>query len=1132
LAPGFKQFAIFCQEAGIDASSDETVAMPAGIISDSDDDEEEEEEISNDRKRRENPWTSAKTKAETDKTFKINGPKLTENTRLPDLLPNIIPDEEHRQPVSEMSQLLALHHQYGHVPMRKLQEMAKQGILPRKLAKCEIPTCSACLFAKATKRPWRGKTRKGEGHDETPTEVGDVVSVDQLESPTPGLIAQMTGTLTTKRYKYATVYVDQRSRFGYVHLQKTTSAEETIEGKNAFETYARSHGVTVKNYLADNGIFKANLWVNDCKAKGQGLTFAGVNAHHQNGVAERRIRELQDMARTMLIHANSRWSDSVTTNLWPYAIRNANEAINNTPNFKDEERKTPVELFSNSRVTANPRHWKPFGCPVYVLVNQLQSGKPFHKWQKRSKIGIYLGKSPQHGRSVALVLSRETGLVSPQFHVAFDPSFRTVKDTTTKSQWQLKAGFVMQPNMINERTLGTAGTRRDGSSTKTSANSKGARSTRKRKSQEVIDDSGEGDPETRKNKRAPAAAMGDRQATPKLTRAHGGTIEQADRNSGVRRRSSRKANPPPDERLKAMMTELVERTQSDIPGEIFAYSAMFPDQEHDHIDPFLAYKAVSDPDTLYYHQAMREPDRVEFESGMEKEIRDQFENGNFTVIRKSEVPDGQTILPAVWQMRRKRDARTGQIKKYKARLNIDGSRMRRGVHYNETYSPVASWNSVRMLLTMTAVHGWHTKQIDFVQAFAQAPVERTLYMKVPAGVKIEGGGDAKDYVLKIHRNIYGQKQAGRVWNKFLSNKLVNELGFKQSKVDECVYYRGKTLYVLYTDDSLLAGPDKDEIQVIIDELQVKAKLQITVEGDLADFLGVSIERKTDGTIHMTQPHLIDQILQDLRMMDESVKMRSTPAASSKVLSRHSSSPQFDGSFNYRSVIGKLNYLEKATRSDISFAVHQCARFVSDPRKEHGEAVRWLVRYLKGTKDKGTILKPMLGQDLEVYVDASFCGDWCQEEAATDRDTARSRHGYIIRYAGCPLLWKSQLQTEIAMSSTESEYTGLSYALRDAIPIMELLKEMKGMGFPIESSQAQVHCRVFEDNSGALEMAKVHKYRPRTKHLNVRLHHFRDYVERQEISIHAINTNDQPADYLTKALNEDTLKRHRLRVMGW
>ena len=186
--------------------------------------------------------------------------------------------------------------------------------------------------------------------------------------------------------------------------------------------------------------------------------------------------------------------------------------------------------------------------------------------------------------------------------------------------------------------------------------------------------------------------------------------------------------------------------------------------------------------------------------------------------------------------------------------------MRHGVHYNETYSPVASWNSVRMLLTLTAVHGWHTKQIDYVQAFAQAPVEKTLYMKIPAGVELEDGANTKEYVLQIHRNIYGQKQAGRVWNKYLVNKLVKELGFKQSKVDECVFYRGKTLYVLYTDDSLLAGPDLKEIEQVIYDLQHMAKLAITVEGDLADFLGVNIDRRDDGTIHLSQPHLIDQIL--------------------------------------------------------------------------------------------------------------------------------------------------------------------------------------------------------------------------------------------------------------------------------
>ena len=136
------------------------------------------------------------------------------------------------------------------------------------------------------------------------------------------------------------------------------------------------------------------------------------------------------------------------------------------------------------------------------------------------------------------------------------------------------------------------------------------------------------------------------------------------------------------------------------------------------------------------------------------------------------------------------------------------------------------------------------------------------------------------------------------------------------------------------------------------------------------------------------------------------------------------------------------------------------------------------------------------------------------------------------YKGCPLSWKSQLQTEIALSSTESEYTGLSYALREAIPIMEMLKEMKRNGFDIRCTVPKVHCKVFEDNSGALEIASVHKYRPRTKHLNIKLHHFRDFVVRGEISIHKIETEKQLADYLTKPLNEEKLARLRKIVMGW
>eukprot|EP00978_Attheya_sp_CCMP212_P012813 scaffold32019_cov54-Attheya_sp.AAC.4 len=104
---------------------------------------------------------------------------------------------------------------------------------------------------------------------------------------------------------------------------------------------------------------------------------------------------------------------------------------------------------------------------------------------------------------------------------------------------------------------------------------------------------------------------------------------------------------------------------------------------------------------------------------------------------------------------------TRKVKKWKARLNIDGSKVRQGIDYQETYAPVASRNSIQLLLTLTAVHGWHSTQLDYVLAFPQAPVEKELYMKIPRGFEIEGE-DPNEYILKLHRNVYGQKQSGRV----------------------------------------------------------------------------------------------------------------------------------------------------------------------------------------------------------------------------------------------------------------------------------------------------------------------------------------------------------------------------------
>ena len=186
-------------------------------------------------------------------------------------------------------------------------------------------------------------------------------------------------------------------------------------------------------------------------------------------------------------------------------------------------------------------------------------------------------------------------------------------------------------------------------------------------------------------------------------------------------------------------------------------------------------------------------------------------------------------------------------------------------------------------------------------------------------------------------------------------------------------------YILTTPFCLLLP--KKKVDNCIADIQASG-LNITMEGDVKDFLGVDIESHPDGTVTFSQPHLIKKILKALQM-DSKTTPKDTPAASSRILSHGTMSTLFDQSFHYQSVIGMLNYLDSGSRSDIAYATHQCARFAANPKMEHGKAVRWIGRYLIGTQDKGMIFMPDSSQGLEVYVDADFSGNWNQDEAPHD-----------------------------------------------------------------------------------------------------------------------------------------------------
>ena len=159
---------------------------------------------------------------------------------------------------------------------------------------------------------------------------------------------------------------------------------------------------------------------------------------------------------------------------------------------------------------------------------------------------------------------------------------------------------------------------------------------------------------------------------------------------------------------------------------------------------------------------------------------------------------------------------------------------------------------------------------------------------------------------------------------------------------------------------------------------------------------MKIDKRKDGSIHLTQPHLVDQIVKDLGQDNPKTLSKSTPAQSSKILLSHNQSDNFDKIFHYISVVGKLNYLEKCCRLDIAYATHQCACFSVNPERQHTIALHHLGRYLKGNMDKGTIYFPNMYKFIEVHVYVDFARNWDKEDSE-NTNTARSKHDFVISY---------------------------------------------------------------------------------------------------------------------------------------
>ena len=1099
-----------------------------------------------------------------------------------------------------------LHERHVHKHYGQINQWILDGTIdcPKSVAKAPDPLCPICQFGKARRQSHKKHTGSITAHAKA---AGDGVSADQMEATTPGLLPTTKGTPTKKRYLFCNFWVDHYSDFIYVTMHETKHAAELIKSKSEFEAFAARHNIRIKSYRADNGVYAASTFRIACDVLHQKLSFCAVGLHQQNGKAERTIGVIQTTARTILLHAVANWPTVVNDSFWPFAVRHAVNVHNCTSTNRNK--KTPWELFTGETPPWSSADLRVFGCPTYVLHKELQDGSKRQKWTARSWQGCYVGFSPMHARTVALIYNPATTHVSPQFHLVYDEQFSSVSGHSNASTNDLMqslfetskwASEILHPDSPSAqyffddywetptKSPSTApsspslpGTKRDihhisdpsehpillDTPTVLSNSHSLPRepgTTTSPVSQESVSPREPSDSDAATQLAQATSASDQLQRAYQYSALLGSATFQAWKRrcdiSGniyycpkfardpTKAPSVPETTPrdPPLHDLIHIFQVAIDHGFASIPQTTSPEGALNP-------DTLQAFQAAmqSTEDVLSQSQMLKAPDRADFEKVQIPEIRGLEKLGVFQYHNIRSLPKTAQLLNSIWSYRRKRKP-TGELLKHKARICTDGSQQKFGIDYWQTYAPVVNWSTVRLVLVLSAILDLKSCQVDFAQAFPQAPLSDPVYLKIPQGWyvdehnNLQKHADAKhrdrDNYIQLLRNLYGCKQGARNWWKHLSKGLIAR-GFHPSATDNCLYIRNDCLLVLYTDDCLIFAPHQTTIDDLITDL--KKDYLIGDTGSVQDFLGIRITKNTNGSIQMVQTGLINAILTDVGITD--CKTNYTPT--DQVLHPDTNGPPRREKWNYRSVIGKLNFLAQNTRPDISMAVHNCARFCTNPTQLHEIAIKRICRYLLLTKDKGLIMNPTSDFCLNMYVDADFAGTW-HKEFAQLRESVLSRTGFLITYCGCPVTWSSKLQSEIALSTTEAEYIALSMATRQLIPLRRIMNEITAHGpfqmnltskqpvqaftrsFTATPPKSLAPSIIYEDNEACIVLAENDHHKPRTKHISIKWHHFRDQIQNGSITIRKIASADNLADILTKPLVRVKHEALRKQMMGW
>jgi Reverse transcriptase (RNA-dependent DNA polymerase)/GAG-pre-integrase domain/gag-polypeptide of LTR copia-type len=858
--------------------------------------------------------------------------------------------------------------------------------------------------------------------------------------------------VSTTGFKYYVHFIDEYSHFSWIYFLH--SKDELVKVFSLFKEQ-------VENFLDK----KIKILQSDGGTEYKPLTRLFPQIIHQtscpytpqqNGLAERKHRHIVELSLAIMSHA------SIPLHFWDHIFQSVVFLINRLPPSHSSATSSPYHLLYNS----NPDYTflRVLGCLCYPLLRPYNS----HKLQFRSLPCIFLGYSTTqkgykcyHIATNKIYMTRNVRFVEHIF--PFSSVFSSTGDSISAQHPQTATHLGLQS--VSSSPLAAPSRPTSSACTMSSpAIHSGLHSTN----------------------------YGPSHTTPSSPAVLAQSVPHSTHETAPTSQTSTQPISP-------TQSGLSPSTVSTTPINIPSHSMVTRHQDNtrkiksfpDHVT-YLTTKHPLPPipddyiEPTTFHQANKIP---QWRAAMAQELNALLLNKIWVLVPPSA---DYNIIGCKWIYKLKRNS-DGSIDRFKARLVAKGYNQAEGIDYEDTFSPVVKPTIIRIVLSLAVSHKWPIRQLDVNNAFLHGDLHEEVYMSQPLGFI---DSTYPSHVCRLTKALYGLKQAPRAWFHKLASSLL-ALGFIASTSDPSLFLchtsTSLTIVLIYVDDILLTGSDSSFILQLISSLSTSFSLKDL--GSLHYFLGVQV-KSNNTDLHLSQPKYIRDIL--LRAKMDGAKPCSTPCISGKPLSKFQGTPMPDPQL-YRSIVGALQYAT-IIRPDISYAVNKASQFMHAPTSDHWDAVKRILRYLKGTIDHGLQLHSHSSLDLHVYSDADWAG--CP-------DDRRSTSGYCIFLGANLISWSSKKQHTVSRSSTEAEYRSMAMACSELTWIQQLLHELHHTA----TSPPILWC----DNLGATFLAANLVFHARTKHIEIDYHFVRERVASKSLLVRFIYSNDQLADLLTKGL---------------